>query len=127
MAENRRKLPVVAIVGAALLAMFVAGLGVVVVTVPVSVSGAASLTDGRQLRVVAISGILNNGVAISSLNDTTTVETGKYVVEFTAKDIVVNGKRIGSLPRGGTDYQLVVDRFNGVKVYSGDEVVAQGS
>ena len=127
MARNKSNRPVIAIVLTAFLAALALGLLGVLLVQPVSVSGSAGLSDGREIKIVAKNGILNSGFAISSFKETTTVEAGKYVVQFVGANVVVNGKSIGNLPEGGTDFDLLIDRSTGVKVLSGDMVVASGS
>lgn len=118
MRDNAKKPPIVAIVVALVVVILVVGLIGILRTL--TVSGSTTLSDGSRVDIISES----LGFGVSSGGQTTEVTAGSYVVEFVGRQVNVNGVEVGTLPDEVTDYRLVVKR-GGVKLTSGDEVVAE--
>ena len=121
---RKRRVPIGAIVSATLLGILVLSIGTWVVMGEVSVTGRAFLSNGMELKVVATTGVLDRGCTIASTDETTTIESGQYLVAFERGDIVVNGSRIGKVP-DGSHYVLYVDSSEGVEFRMRGKIIAK--
>ena len=121
--NGKRKLPIAAFIAAALFGMLAVTIGTWVMAGKVYVTGGAHLANGQELKVIASGRLFESGVAISSHDETTTVESGQYVINFEKDDILVNGNKIGEVPNG-SHYELHVDSTDGVEFRMRGKVIA---
>jgi len=121
---GKRKLPIAAFIAATLLGMVAVMIGTWLMTGKVYVTGGAHLANGQRLKIIATGRLFESGVAISSHDETTTIESGRYVINFEHDDILVNGNKIGEVPTG-SHYELRVDSTDGVEFRMRGKVIAK--